>query len=48
MKNKRRQSIYKYSVLDLPFYSARFFSQHESGWSLEKHISGLKQQSNQA
>jgi hypothetical protein len=48
MKNKRRQSIYEYSVLDLPIYNALFSSQHESGWSFEKHISGLKHQSNQA
>jgi len=48
MENKRRQSIYEYSVLDLPIYCALFCSQHESGRSFEKHISGLKQQSNQA
>jgi hypothetical protein len=29
-------------------YRALFSSQHATGWSFEKHISGLKQQSNQA
>jgi hypothetical protein len=48
MTNERRQCIYEYSVLDLPIYRALFSSQHETGWSFEKHFSGLKQQSNQA
>lgn len=46
--NERRQCIYEFFVLDLPIYRALFSSQHETGWSFEKHISGLKQRSNQA
>jgi len=48
MINERRHCIYEHSVLDLPIYRPLFSSQCETGWSFKQHISGLKQQSNQA
>lgn len=44
---ERRHWVCEYSVLDVPIYCALFSLQHETNWSSEKHISGLKQQSNQ-